>query len=105
MNFKRIITISGVIFSLLLTSVPIKPVCAETEVDYVGEIPSDLLGTASAFSVFTKEARFNGSDTEGRVAVQIGTNKGQARYYSVATSPLPSVIVGNEEDGYLEGFD
>lgn len=64
---------------------------------------SELLGTASSFSVFVEnDFGANGSDCEGRIACGGGANLGEMEFYSTNSSEYASVIVGR---GPLQQFD
>ena len=67
------------------------------------EDSNELLGIASAFSVFVEEDfGANGSDLEGRLFAGDSANIGTMRYYSTARSTGASVIVNS---GELKNFD
>lgn len=63
----------------------------------------EMLGVASAFSVFVEEDfGANGCDCEGRIYAGHSANIGESKYYSVAYDDGASVVIG---DGTLSNFD
>lgn len=77
---------------------------SSAEEDLLGTGKSELLGIASAFSVFVEnDFGCNGSDCEGRIACGGGANVGNFQWYSTSTKTnYASVIVGR---GPLCNFD
>lgn len=77
---------------------------AKTNQELLGyEDNGELLGVASAFSVFVEEDfGANGCDCEGRLFAGHSANVGSVEAYSVADSAAASIIIGN---GTLSNFD
>lgn len=77
---------------------------AKTNQELLGyEDNEELLGVASAFSVFVEEDfGANGCDCEGRIFAGHSANVGSVEAYSVADSAAASIIIGN---GTLSNFD
>ena len=77
---------------------------AKTNQELLGyEDNGELLGVASAFSVFVEEDfGANGCDCEGRIFAGHSANIGSIEAYSVADSAAASIIIGN---GTLSNFD
>lgn len=77
---------------------------AKTNQELLGyEDNGELLGVASAFSVFVEEDfGANGCDCEGRIFAGHSANVGSVEAYSVADSAAASIIIGN---GTLSNFD
>lgn len=79
-------------------------VSSNEEIDLLNyEDNGEMLGVASAFSVFVEEDfGANGCDCEGRIYAGHSANVGESKYYSAAYDDGASVIIG---DGTLSNFD
>lgn len=92
---KKIAALVGVfLMSLFVFTSSTQRASSEDLLGYADN--GEMLGVASAFSVFVKnDFGANGSDCEGRIFAGHSANIGTMEYYSTARSSSASVIVGS----------